>query len=181
MSKYGFDEKELRKTIVTMIDKDGFHKEIVTYGNEPYSPDSPDDSDDKLFAQVEWDYSNSSPIMFVYNIPSEREGLRAIGYAHTTNAAYEFNIGQKATMSEAESDTVFLDMAYLYRPNAFMMDPTTAIENLDLSTVEDNHLHYSIYLIRMDIDNNGFTVIDRVKTISSLPATPDSPVIDPKG
>ena len=171
MSKYGFDEKELRKTIITMIDKDGFHKEIVTYGSEPYSPDSPDDSGDKLFAQAEWDYSNSSPIMFVYNIPSEREGLHAIGYAHTTNAAYEFNIGQIVTRSEAESSTVFLDMAYLYRPNAFMMDPTTAIENLDLSTVEDNNLHYNIYLIRMEDDEDSFTVLDRIKTISSLPAT----------
>ena len=172
-------KKNLEKTIVTMIDKDGFNKKIVTYGNEPYSSD---DSGDKLFAQVEWDYTNKLPIIFVYNIPSQQEGLlRAIGYVHTTNAAYEFNIGQKVTMSEAESDTVFLDMAYLYRPNAFMMDPTTAIENLDLSTVEDNNLHYSIYLIRMDIDNNGFTVIDRIKTISNLPATSDSPVIDPKG
>lgn len=180
MSKYGFDEKELRKTIITMIDKDGFHKEIVTYGNEPYSPDSPDDYGDKLFAQVEWDYTNL-PILFVYNIPSEREGLHAIGYAHTTNAAYEYNIGQIATKSEAQSSTFFIEMAYLYRPNAFMINPTTAIENLDLSTVEDNNLHYSIYLIRMGIDNNSFTVIDRIKTISSLPATSDSHVIDPKG
>lgn len=32
MSKYGFDEKELRKTIITMIDKDGFNKEFVVDG-----------------------------------------------------------------------------------------------------------------------------------------------------
>lgn len=171
MSKYGFDEKELRKTIVTMIDKDGFHKKVVTYGNEPYSPGSPDDSGDKFIAEVEWDYTNSLPFMFAYNIPSEREGLHAIGYAHTTNAAYEFTIGQKVTMSEAESDTLLGDMAYLYHFNAFMIDPTTAIEKLDLSTAEDNHLYYSIYLIRMDVDNNGFTVIDRTKTISGLPVT----------
>lgn len=30
MSKYGFDEKELRKTIVTMIDKDGFHRDTIS-------------------------------------------------------------------------------------------------------------------------------------------------------
>ena len=29
MSKYGFNENELRKTVVDMIDKDGFHKKVV--------------------------------------------------------------------------------------------------------------------------------------------------------
>ena len=32
MSKYGFNENEVRKTIVDMIDKDGFHKETVYDG-----------------------------------------------------------------------------------------------------------------------------------------------------
>ena len=175
MSKYGFNEKELRKTIVTMIDKDGFHKEIVTYGNEPYSPDSPDspdDSGDKLFAQAEWDYNYTMPLIFVYNIPSEREDLRAVGYAHTTNDAYEFDIGQTATISSSsDSANFFTDIAYLYRPNAFMIDPQGAIRSLDLSAVTDNNLHYSIYLVRMEEDGNSFTVIDRTKTISGLPVT----------
>lgn len=34
MSKYGFNEKELRKTIVTKIDKDGFHEQTVAYGKD---------------------------------------------------------------------------------------------------------------------------------------------------
>lgn len=32
MSKYGFNENEVRKTIVTQIDKDGFYKETVIDG-----------------------------------------------------------------------------------------------------------------------------------------------------
>ena len=32
MSKYGFNENEVVKTITDMIDKDGFHKQVVTYG-----------------------------------------------------------------------------------------------------------------------------------------------------
>lgn len=28
MGKYGFNKNEIRKTIVTMVDKDGFHREI---------------------------------------------------------------------------------------------------------------------------------------------------------
>lgn len=34
MSKYGFNENEVRKTITTQIDKDGFHKQTVTYGKD---------------------------------------------------------------------------------------------------------------------------------------------------
>ena len=34
MSKYGFNPKELRKTIVTQIDKDGFHNRTVVYGKD---------------------------------------------------------------------------------------------------------------------------------------------------
>ena len=30
MSKYGFNENEIVKTVVDMVDKDGFHNEIVT-------------------------------------------------------------------------------------------------------------------------------------------------------
>lgn len=33
MSKYGFNENEVRKTIITKVDKDGFHKEEVFDGN----------------------------------------------------------------------------------------------------------------------------------------------------
>lgn len=33
MSKYGFNENEVRKTIITKIDKDGFHKEETFDGN----------------------------------------------------------------------------------------------------------------------------------------------------
>ena len=33
MSKYGFNENEVRKTIITKIDKDGFHKEEIFDGN----------------------------------------------------------------------------------------------------------------------------------------------------
>ena len=33
MGKYGFNENEVRKTIVTKIDKDGFHKEEIFDGN----------------------------------------------------------------------------------------------------------------------------------------------------
>ena len=42
MSKYGFNPKELRKTIVTQIDKDGFHNRTVVYGKDSGGSQSSD-------------------------------------------------------------------------------------------------------------------------------------------
>lgn len=38
MGKYGFNENEIVKTVTDMIDKDGFHKEVVTYGKPEPAP-----------------------------------------------------------------------------------------------------------------------------------------------
>lgn len=40
MSKYGFNPKELRKTIITRIDKDGFHERTVEYAGESSDSDT---------------------------------------------------------------------------------------------------------------------------------------------
>ena len=40
MSKYGFNPKELRKTIITKIDKDGFHERTVEYAGESSDSDT---------------------------------------------------------------------------------------------------------------------------------------------
>ena len=42
MSKYGYNEKELRKTIITKIDKDGFHNRTVVYGKDSGESQSSD-------------------------------------------------------------------------------------------------------------------------------------------
>ena len=56
MSKYGFNPKELRKTIVTQIDKDGFHNRTVVYGKDSGGSESGDWST----AKVTFIDSNSS-------------------------------------------------------------------------------------------------------------------------
>lgn len=56
MSKYGYNEKELRKTIITKIDKDGFHNRTVTYGKDSGGSGSSDWS----IAKVTFIDSNSS-------------------------------------------------------------------------------------------------------------------------
>lgn len=56
MSKYGFNPKELRKTVITQIDKDGFHNRTVVYGKDSGGSESSDWST----AKVTFIDSNSS-------------------------------------------------------------------------------------------------------------------------
>lgn len=57
MSKYGYNEKELRKTIITKIDKDGFHNRTVVYGKD--SGESESGSSDWTSAKVTFADSNN--------------------------------------------------------------------------------------------------------------------------
>ena len=65
MSKYGFNPKELRKTIITQIDKDGFHNRTVTYGKDSGGSQSSDWPTAKLtFAD-----SNASGVGYFASCP----------------------------------------------------------------------------------------------------------------
>ena len=60
MSKYGFNPKELRKTIVTQIDKDGFHNRTVVYGKDSGGSESSDWST----ATITFQNDTSTPFEF---------------------------------------------------------------------------------------------------------------------
>lgn len=62
MSKYGFNPNELRKTIVTQIDKDGFHNTTVTYGKD--SGGSESESSDFSTATIIFKNNTSTPFSF---------------------------------------------------------------------------------------------------------------------
>ena len=64
MSKYGFNPKELRKTIVTQIDKDGFHNRTVTYGKDSGGSESSDWST----ATITFQNDTSTPFEFRYPV-----------------------------------------------------------------------------------------------------------------
>lgn len=63
MSKYGFNPKELRKTIITQIDKDGFHNRTVTYGKDSGGSGSGD------FSRATITIHNESRFNFYYCCP----------------------------------------------------------------------------------------------------------------
>lgn len=96
MSKYGFDEKEIRKTIITEIDKDGFHKETVIYG----------DTEAALEKPFSANFINSEAgdlIILVNNVPSG-------SFVNFTQSAddrdYELDIGATVSMDEYGTVTV---------------------------------------------------------------------------
>lgn len=60
MSKYGFNPNELRKTIVTQIDKDGFHNRTVTYGKDSGESENSDWS----IATILFKNNTSTPFQF---------------------------------------------------------------------------------------------------------------------
>lgn len=84
MSKYGFNPKELRKTIITRIDKDGFHERTVEYAGES------SDSDTSMIARFDsnviaaCDYPENTVYVAVfkgsstYDIGDEVEGMSAV-------------------------------------------------------------------------------------------------------
>lgn len=89
MSKYGFDEKELRKTIVTMIDKDGFHKKVVTEGSSV-----PELENNELVADICMVPPNSTNFniyAIANNIP---DGTEVVAFVYFSNLdVYAFDIG----------------------------------------------------------------------------------------
>lgn len=92
MSKYGFNENEVKKTIVTMIDKDGFHKETV-YDGKYEASSAP--ADPSAFAVQGWCWTNSSnePAthqMIAVNVP---DGTRVNWIMSETDDDWSYNVG----------------------------------------------------------------------------------------
>lgn len=92
MSKYGFNENEVKKTIVTMIDKDGFHKETV-YDGKCEASSAP--VDPSAFAVQGWCESNDSTQpathqMIAVNVPG---GTRVNWIMSETDDDWSYDVG----------------------------------------------------------------------------------------
>lgn len=146
MGKYGFNEKEIVKTITDMIDKDGFHKEVVTYG-KPIPISSGIESG--TFTET----NRTNPdlydvVIITNNVPAES---RIAVLPKATNEDYDFEIG----------DT--------FGPDGYVIDAHMTIN--DINTVISIHqnmppegidaVFYQVYAISHDVDP---IVLDRAKT-----------------
>lgn len=123
MSKYGFDENEVRKTIVDMIDKDGFHKEtiydgkyesgtVLSFGAAGIS--SPGEGQD--------DVVNYYHMLFVVNVPDNSDIYVS---AYETDTEYELNVGDVMPIDgifSMLSGTHFPNIRAFYGANNYTLD-----------------------------------------------------------
>lgn len=164
MSKYGFDEKELRKTIVTMIDKDGFHKEVVTYGNESYSSD---DANKEFNVLVDYDSGNRRTMLVARNLPEVPDNSNAFGcafgYAYAEEYDYEHAINDMTTITDLIANpNAVKPMMILKESKIVVLDPTAVIDNVH----GENYsiIYYNIYACVWD--GLELHITDRVKATS---------------
>lgn len=102
MGKYGFNENELVKTITTMIDKDGFHKDVVTYGK----PEPVHISTGTATSANAVDGTKVDVTLVTINVP---EDAAVYFKAFDSDDEYEFEVGDEIESSDlltyTEADT----------------------------------------------------------------------------
>lgn len=117
MSKYGFNENEVRKTIVTRIDKDGFHKETVIDGK------SSEETSDFSTATVTFTNTNTETEKHFTLIP-------AISLGSDTINTYDLGLNEN-TLQVDPSESVSVQVP-LYKG---MIDFAVRFDNIDRSTI----------------------------------------------
>ena len=142
MSKHGFNENELRKTITVMVDKDGFHKEVVSYGKpEPAHIVTGIASNANEVAGGTFDIT-----LLTLNVP---EDASVYFKEFETDDEYEFEVGDEIENSDlltyTEADTEFSDIG--------------AVMGIDSAVEGGAKVYYQVYATD---DNN--IVLDRTKT-----------------
>ena len=102
MGKWGFNENELAKTITTMIDKDGFHKEVVTYGK----PEPAHIATGTATSANAVDATKFDVTLVTINVP---EDAAVYFKAFDSDDEYEFEVGDEIESSDlltyTEADT----------------------------------------------------------------------------
>lgn len=156
MSKYGFSEKELRKTTTVMVDKDGFHKEVVTYGKPKPAPISAGSA----ISENGTDNTKSDITLLMMNVPNnpdpESENPNALVYAlaSDTDDEWAHEIGETI-----ESLTGYLAATMVFGDaNAAL----TVDEGLDAG----DKVYFQIYAT-----DDEYKVLDRTKITVEIPGT----------
>ena len=150
MSKYGFNENEVKKTIVTMVDKDGFHKETVYDGKYEASNTAEFSAEGYIYDNP--DAGAKETVIFVINVPDNAE---VIGTSSKTDRDYEMNIG--------DNTQDLPDIAIMYNP--FTVLPTIQAAGFTkistdgkVGAIAPEHF-YQIYAV----DSTSHKVLKRVK------------------
>lgn len=156
MSKYGFNENELRKTITVMVDKDGFHKEVVSYGKPAPTPISAG----AAISENATDATESDITLLVMNVPAnpdpESENPNALVYvlASNTDDEWENDIG----------DTIASTSGYLTATMIF--GDVNAALTVDEGLAAGDKVYFQIYAT-----DDEYKVLDRTKIAVEIPGT----------
>ena len=150
MSKYGFNENEVRRTIVDMIDKDGFHKETVYDGK--YEPGTVAPFGAAGFSDAgegNIDDVNYYHILIVVNVPDNSDFYASV---YETDTEYELNVGD--TMPTGDVSFSMLSGRHFPNIKAFYV--------VYLYTLDHWHrgaFYYNLY----SVDHNTGVITDRTK------------------
>ena len=153
MSKYGFNENELRKTFVDMIDKDGFHKKVLFEGKtEP--------ADKKMKAEMAFvDFMGLQNAALAINVPNnpdpESQHSLAKLYALSSNeeGEWEYDIGDTLSNQSLENS----------------IPPFAASEFLKAAAFAFSIAYGETIYIQIYATDDNYVVIDRVRLKAEAP------------
>lgn len=156
MGKYGFNENELRKTTTVMVDKDGFHKEVVSYGKPKPAPISAG----AAISENGTDATESDITLLVMNVPvnpdpeSENPNALVCVLPSDTDDEWEHEIGDTI---ESLSGYLAATMVFGDVNAALVVD-----EGLDAG----DKVYFQIYAT-----DDDYKVLDRAKIAVEIPGT----------
>ena len=144
MSKYGFNPKELHKTIVTQIDKDGFHNRTVTYGKDSGGSQSSDLSTATII------FKNNTSTPFEFRCPAITDGV-----PNVPNGLYIVSAGTHRNGSGAPIEAILykgllvVPFSVMIRSNTFAGDFFSSFKldlsgNVELAEPDDDDDYFHI-------------------------------------
>ena len=149
MSKYGFNENEIRRSVVDMVDKDGFHKEFVVDGK--YQPD-----ESEGFAIDYYFDEYGTVAVLMVNIPVDLD----LSFEEANNHVYSLlsdtdidwvrNVGD--SIGEHPYDDVTWSHPFLYFPS--LNAAAEVLFSVEFGEIK----YYQVYIV-----DDNFKVIDRKK------------------
>ena len=155
MSKYGFNENELVKTVTDMIDKEGFHKREVTYGKQGSGSASASFEVGTLISSSRTTPSNFDVTLIAINIPADCIFVYCV--PGSTDYEWICDVGETMTEEMVQSYGQGLEFSpkFAGANAAIAVDPEP----------EDDVRYYQAYAIDAE-----FKVIARVKATADLNA-----------
>ena len=148
MGKYGFNENELVKTVTDMIDKDGFHKQVITYGKP--EPEVPPIAAGTVASANAVDATKFDVTLIVTDVP---EDALVYAKASATDDDYDLDIGDELE-SSALASYIALDTE---------ISGISAVLGVDSAVTGGGTVYYHVYAV--DVDS---IVLDRTKTEADL-------------